>query len=336
MHRQPAPMHRQPALSCSPPLHKLAPSMDLEQTAMKMTGHPGSAYPAIPTGRHTDVSGINTFYIDKGKGDAIVLLHGSSIAIDSYITWFRTIEALSRHYRVIVFDQIGFGRSDMPTDGRYRDRLERCDHAVAFLRQIGVTDATLVGHSEGGFMAAYIALNHPDIARRLVIVTSGGVSPRLGGALDDDWIEASKSAYDYPDQAVGEDHFVATNSHLKKSRDPDFEAILRENYRLAQSSGQAALLVNLRATESDPRRYVELQEEKILPRLGELTIPVLLVWAADDATVPVARAVKLRDLIPSADLHVFHGAGHMVMHDRATDFSTLIGIWCRPTRAASP
>ncbi len=300
-----------------------------------MTARPGADFSAIPTGKYRDVSGIDTFYIDEGEGDVLVLLHGSSIAIDSNLTWFRTIDALSKHYRVIAFDQVGFGRSAMPADGLYKDRLERCEHAVAFLRQLGLTDTTLIGHSEGGFMASYIALNHPDLVRRLVIVTSGGVSPRLGGALDDDWIEASKRAYDYADQAESEDRFVAANSYLKQSQDADFEAILRDNYRLAQSSGQAALFVNLQAAERDPRRYVELQEKTVLPRLGKLTIPVLLIWAADDATVPVARAVKLMALIPTADLHVFHGAGHLVMHHRATDFSNLVDNWCRATKGVA-
>ncbi|MEM7425118.1 MAG: alpha/beta hydrolase [Pseudomonadota bacterium] len=283
----------------------------------------------VPDGRYLDVDGVRTFYIDRGEGDVIVLLHGSSLGIDGYITWFRTIEHLSARFRVISFDQIGFGRTDVPEDGQYLNRLERLEHASRFLQLLGVEHATIVGHSEGGFMATYLALENPELVTRLVVVTSGGVSPTLGGSADNEWMEASNSAYDYAGQSMTEDHFIATSAYLKRAEDPSYEAVLRENFRLAQTSGQTPMMLNLPAEETDPRLYVSLQEKHVLPRLAELHLPVLLIWASDDPTVPVARGAKLMELIPQADMHVFNRAGHMVMHDRAEDFATLLAKWCR-------
>src|SRR5689334_24223369 len=97
--------------------------------------------------RFLDVDGRRTHYLDIGQGPAVVLLHGASLAIDAATTWASLMTALARDFRVIAFDQIGFGQSDMPADGRMGNRLERVPHACRFLDFLGVKNAALVGHS---------------------------------------------------------------------------------------------------------------------------------------------------------------------------------------------
>lgn len=283
---------------------------------------------AAPDGKFVDVDGCRTFYIDRGQGPTILLLHGASVAIDAYATWHLLIDALAGQFRVVAFDQVGFGRSDMPKDGRYVNRLARVAHAVGFIDALGIQRATLVGHSEGAFMATRLAIERPALASGLVIVTSGGTAPRLGGALDRGWMEASKSAYDYSGGADTEDSFIRANSSLSRVGNPALERLLRENYRRAAAAGQIAMFRNLSADERDLDRYVQLQERHIHPHLAALTTPTLIVWASNDPTVPVERGVALLRLIPQADLHVFGGASHMVMLDRAEGFNRLLAGWC--------
>ncbi len=279
-------------------------------------------------GRYIDVDGVKTYYLDEGEGPAIVLLHGASVAVDAYGTWFRTMPALRQNFRVIALDQIGFGRTDMPKDGRYVNRLHRCDHALAFLDRLGIAKAIFVGHSEGGFVGARLAILRPNLAAKLVIVTSGATSPRLGGDLDREWVAASKAAYDYGGGVDTEDGFIRTNSRLGKANDPEFEAIIRDNYRRATAAGQVEMFRHLPEAESDPIKYVALQETYIHPFLPQFTVPTLLIWAAEDGTVPVERGLKLMRLFPKADMHVFAGAAHMVMLDRTDDFNRLLMNWC--------
>ncbi len=286
-----------------------------------------------PAGHNIDIDGISTHYFSQGQGDTIVLLHGASLAIDSYLTWFPVIESLSRDFRVIAFDQWGFGRTDRPRDGRYKNRLERARHAIRFLEAMAIEGAILVGHSEGGFVASFIAIERPEMVSKLVIVTSGGTAPRLGGDRDDGWMRASEDAYNHGAAGDDEEAFVrssATHQSIGQSiAGPAFERQLRESYRIARENGNWALLRDLPPEESDVRLYTKLQEEWILPRLGEISVPTLLIWAAGDPTVPVERGVALMRLLPNADLHVFHGAGHLVMHQRASDFSRLLATWAR-------
>ena len=284
-----------------------------------------------PEGRHLDAGGVRTFVMERGEGEPMVLLHGSGPALDAHVTWCKVMPFLARRFRVVAPDLLGFGRTAMAADGRYRDRLERTAHAIALLDALGVSDATLVGHSEGGFVAARIAVERPDLARRLAIATSGGTAPALGGDADDAWREASAEAYDYAAATRDEESFLAA-SGMARGGDAAIEAMLRANYRLAEETGTLAQFRDLPAAERRLRDYTRLQEEHLFPHLDRIAAPVLLVWAADDATVPLARGEALMRMLPRADLHVFQRSGHMVMHDRAEDFARLVADWAAADR----
>ena len=279
-------------------------------------------------GRYIDIDGFNTWYLDEGSGPTVVLLHGAALAVDAEVTWFRTIEALRGEFRLVAPDQVGFGRTDMPPGGVYWNRHRRVDHALAFIERLGIRDACLVGHSEGAYMATRIAITAPHLASRLVIVTSGATAPYLGGDADREWMDAAAAAYNDPTRFDSEDDFVRTSGRLSRSADPRFEAILRANYRRAVEVGQERMFREIPAEESNYETYVKLQEEHIFPYLDALSIPALLVWAEDDATVPVARGLKLFERIPGAEFHLFRNAAHNVMHDQAEGFNRLLRSWC--------
>lgn len=279
-------------------------------------------------GTYLDVGGVRTYCIDVGSGPPVVLFHGAAVAVDAYITWFRAIDALKDRFRVIAFDQVGFGRTDLPQDGIYMNRFERVDHALTVLDMLDVRDACLVGHSEGAFMAARIAIVEPARARSLVLVTTGGTAPYLGGDADKEWMAAADEAYNDPSRFDSEDDFMRTSLHLSRHKDERYETILRENYRRAIEVGQDDMFRSLPSGESHYVEYGELQKKYVLPHLGELNIPTLLVWSTDDGTVPVSRGLKLLEAMPSAELHVIRDAAHNVMHDQTAKFNRLLFNFC--------
>lgn len=273
--------------------------------------------------RFVDAGGIRTRYLVAGDGPPVVLLHGSSLAIDARATWYRTIPALAARFRVHAPDLVGFGMSDVAADGRHVPRLERRVHARAFVEALGIRRCALVGHSEGGFIAGMLAVEHPEAVSDLVIVASGATAPVLGGELDRDWSAAAAAAYDVTTGCETADDFLARNSSLSSTNPPDLVEILRENYRLARQRGQ---LERLRAAslKGDYRDYNRVQEEALLPHLHRVPARVLLIWGGADATVPVARGVRLLERVPQADMHVLGGAAHMLMIDRAPAFNALL------------
>src|SRR3546814_429472 len=143
--------------------------------------------------------GIRTRYFEAGSGPIVVLLHGSSLAIDAWATWHDIIPALAQDFRVLAPDLVGFGLSDVPRDGNHVPRLERRHHVSAFIKALGIARCALVGHSEGGFIAAMLALENPDLVDKVVVVSSGATAPRLGGEEDQAWLAAAAEAYNVLD-----------------------------------------------------------------------------------------------------------------------------------------
>lgn len=184
----------------------------------------------------------------------------------------------------------------------------------------------MVGHSEGGFIAALLAIEHPDLVKKIVIVTSGATSPRLGGDLDRDWCAAAAVAYNVADGCETEDDFIRTNSRLSTTNPPDLIEILRANYRIARERGQLDRFKSA-ARGDGYMDYTQIQEDFVLPYLKDAPVEVLIAWATHDETVPVARGIKLLERVPQADMHIFSNAAHMVMIDRSDEFNSILAAW---------
>ena len=272
---------------------------------------------------YVDVGGIRTRYLVAGEGPPVVLLHGTSLAIDARATWYRTIPALASRFRVYAPDMPGFGGTDPAPHGRHMLRMERSGFARAFLDSLEIERCGLVGHSEGGFLGTRIAIEQPDRVLALAIVASGATSPRLGSTADDEWQAASAAVYDVRGGCGSEGDFIRTISAMSVTNPPEYLDLLRENYRKAISGGQRDRLIAA-ASESGYADYTQLQEEEIFPHLPGFATRVALIWPADDPTIPVARALGLYAMLPGADLHILSRAAHMVMIDRTEAFNATL------------
>ncbi|MBU0958078.1 MAG: alpha/beta hydrolase [Nanoarchaeota archaeon] len=114
---------------------------------------------------------VQTHVVDLGKKDApvIALMHG--ILFNSFV-WRRNIEDLSKHYRVVAWDQVGSGKSEVvfPDDRVCCKYL--AEHGESTLRELGIDRAHLVGHSTGGSVASCMALHNEGLAESLTLVDS--------------------------------------------------------------------------------------------------------------------------------------------------------------------
>jgi pimeloyl-ACP methyl ester carboxylesterase len=125
------------------------------------------------------VDGTRLRMIDSGNGTPVVLIHGIGA---SMYGWRQTLPPLvAAGYRVVAFDNRGFGFSDKPAHG-YRN-AEYVRLVVALLDSLGISSAVLVGHSMGGAIAAEVAIAHPDRVRGLVLIDAAGYSVRWPGVL---------------------------------------------------------------------------------------------------------------------------------------------------------
>src|SRR5207247_5392242 len=126
------------------------------------------------TARYLPVDGTRIRYLDTGHGPPVVFLHGLGA---SMYAWRKNLAAVAAAgFRVIAFDNRGFGLSDKPPAPYDNAACARL--AIAFMDSLGLPDAVLVGHSMGGAIAAEVAIEHPQRVRGLVLVGSAGLGTR--------------------------------------------------------------------------------------------------------------------------------------------------------------
>ena len=287
-------------------------------------------------GHFIDADGTRTHYLEAGEGPQhLVLMHGGGIGVDAELTWYENITPLAAHFHVIAFDQIGFGKTDMPARREEFGKLLRTEHALAVLDALGLERAILVGHSEGGFIASRIAVTHPERVEKLVVVASGSTAPLYGDERDAAILAAAAQAYDWELEASSEEAFVdAFSRGMYFFPERVDERRLRANYREAKRSGNMALYLDLPPAVADPEKYYAVAREHVHPHLHQIDVETLLVWANNDPTVPVDQGRALMAMIPGAELHVLNPAGHMVMVDASEGFNRLVGrLRYTPSRA---
>ncbi len=120
------------------------------------------------------INGFRMHYVDEGKGEPIVCLHGEPTW--SYL-YRKFIPPLSKTNRVIVPDHMGFGKSDVPQDKPYL-LAQHIDNLTKLLLELDLKNITLVGQNWGGPIMFGFAVNYPERVKRLVIMnTSVGVFP---------------------------------------------------------------------------------------------------------------------------------------------------------------
>lgn len=119
--------------------------------------------------RFVEVNGRAIHYTQQGTGRPLILVHGFA---GSLYTWRKLIPLLSDHYTVYAYDMLGFGLSDKPPDGNY-DMGAHAEQLIGFMDALNLPSAHLVGHSMGGIVIAFAALESPLKAESLIMIEPG-------------------------------------------------------------------------------------------------------------------------------------------------------------------
>jgi pimeloyl-ACP methyl ester carboxylesterase len=122
---------------------------------------------AAPTGAHADVNGINLYYETHGSGRPLILLHGGLMHGGMFAP---VMDLYAADHQVITVDLQGHGRTadvDRPIDPAIMG-----EDIAALIRHLGLDRPDLMGYSLGGGVAFQTAVHHPELLRRLVIVST--------------------------------------------------------------------------------------------------------------------------------------------------------------------
>jgi proline-specific peptidase len=269
--------------------------------------------------------GVWSARLGPRKGMPVLLLHGGPGAASYYME--PLAERLAEHRPVVVYDQLGCGRSDRPDD----PSLWTVDRAVEELDQVraalGLGRCHLLGQSWGGWLAIEYMARGPEGVERLVLAsTSSSIPQFMAGArgLIEALPEPHRSVlidlgaageYDHPDYqaAVGEFY----RRHLCRL-DPWPDAMMRSS---EQMDGNQVYLTMNGPTEFDViGRLREWDRTADLHRIG---VPTLVTCGRYDEITP-ACSETITQGIAGARMHVFEKSAHCAHLEEPDSYAALV------------
>jgi pimeloyl-ACP methyl ester carboxylesterase len=117
---------------------------------------------------YADVNGVNYYYEVCGSGDPLLLLHGGLGTMEMF---GQVRSTLAQHRQVIAVDLHGHGRTALGT--RHIDLIDQGNDMAGLLKALGVPQADVMGYSMGAQVAFQFSVQHPDMVRRLVMISGG-------------------------------------------------------------------------------------------------------------------------------------------------------------------
>jgi pimeloyl-ACP methyl ester carboxylesterase len=267
--------------------------------------------------RWVTIDGDRVNTIDMGEGPAIVFVHGLS---GSWPNWLEQLPVFAEDHRTIAMDLPGFGHSPMPhehiTISAYARTLD------GLLDTLGVSAATVVGNSMGGFVATELAIAYPQRVERLVLVSAAGISTyrhRDVERIEPYLRRVAPIVAAYTGWTATRSDWMSRRAGLRNlslgfvARHPSHlpAALAAEQMR---GAGKPGFMQALRANIDYPIRE----------RLPEIVCPTLIVWGAEDRVIPVSDASVFEELIPNSRKVIFEDTGHVAMLERPASFNRLL------------
>lgn len=235
-----------------------------------------------------------------GEGTPVILIHGFGGDLDN---WLFNIDAFGDKAPTYALDLPGHGQSikavENPGLGTMVSTL------VAFMDHVEIGKAHLVGHSMGGLIAGKLAIDNPERAASVSLISSAG----LGEEINSNYIGGFVSAVNRKELKTCLLHLFSDSGLVNRS-------MVNDLLKYKRLDGVQGFLVAL----SDNLFAAGKQSVYLADDLGKAGCPVQVIWGAEDAVIPRAHA----GTVEAATVTVLEGAGHMVQMEQAAKVNNLI------------
>jgi len=246
-----------------------------------------------------DANGLDTYYEVHGRGEPLVYLHGGFNPIELFV---RNIGPLAAGHRLYMPERQGQGRTP-DRDGPITFESMARD-TIAFFDAVGLSSAHLAGFSDGGMVAMHVAIERPDLVRKLVIIG----------------------------QYANPDGCPARYRDMMTDFTPDnFPAVLREMCEALSPDGSQHF-----ATVFDKLKRNWLAPGLALEQLSDIRSPTLVVIGDDDCVTPEHAAAMVRHLPKGSQFAVVPGATHGLPYEKPDLVDRLILEFLDPERQDPP
>lgn len=231
----------------------------------------------------------------------LVFLHGWR---SDGSVWRPIIPALLEKTKCDIYalDLPGFGKSQTPPPSFSLDGY--CEIVKAFIEKLGITEATLIGHSFGGRIAIKLASEkssevQPPKIKKLALIDSAGMR------VEDARLEIKKLI-----AKIAKPFFRIP--FLSRLRNPLYRAIGSEDYL---------------ATPELREVFVKIVNEDLQPLFSGISTKTLIVWGENDNITPTEAGEIMQKEIPNAELAVLKNAGHFSFLDQKEEFVKILAAF---------
>ena len=237
------------------------------------------------------IDGHHVFYLEGGpaSGSSVVLIHG--LGSEAQQDWVALAPYLVRAgYHVYAMDLLGYGQSDKPSELTF-SISEEAKFVEAFLDAKHLTSVALGGDSMGGWIAAKVALDRPDLVARLMLFDSAGIKFQLSF---DQAIFTPQT-----EQQVDQLMAVVTPGapRLPQFVKADF---IRKSKRDGWVVKRALVSMTSGADDLDAK-------------FSALKMPLLIVWGKDDVMTPLSLGESMHRAAPQSVLAIYDDCGHIAV-----------------------
>lgn len=267
--------------------------------------HPGF------TSNHVEAAGVATHYLEGGRGRPLILIHGGGAGADGWGNWRGCLDRYAQNFRVIVPDMPGFGRSAKPDPETYAyTQANRNAHLIALIAALGLGQVDLIGNSMGGATALGVAMQRPELVRKLVLMGSAG----LAIANPDPSAMKDLVGYDYTVEGMRKIMKALGGSRFQ----PSEEAVLYRDALMKDEAARKALKAVVAA------RLTYEREE-----IAAVKTPTLVVGGKEDKVAILARTYGYLELLENSWGFIVPHAGHWVMIEAPDEFVSVTSSFLR-------
>lgn len=296
--------------------------------------------------KFVDVEGVRTRYYEYGQGEPMVMVHGGGRGTTSSANnWSPVIPLLAKRFHVFAVDKSAAGMTGNPKDDNDLNRQGEVKHMYQFIQTMKLGQVHLVGHSSGGALVFYLAVEHPEIVKTLTVVAMGPGMPPAGDGPSKHDVAEEATCTEPQTTYEGRKCRLELLGHTPATFDEEF---LRADAWMAdqpKSREARAKYASRSAAQRGQQRTSYRQEMWDRAREGGLQVPILiyaakqdtLSWDPDDPHAMMRGELGFFDIVGAKNarvkLIIVNEAGHFLYREHPEQFSAdvtaFIDFWTR-------
>ena len=271
------------------------------------------------TEQYADVNGIKLCYEMAGEGEPLLLVHGFGSKKESWIAQF---PILSKHFKVIRFDNRGAGKSDRPQGDYTMDIF--ADDIKGLLDFLGVEKTNIAGWSLGGMIVQNFILKYPKKVNKVILINTNYGFPDEGGPTVYKNMRLEEEKNKKIDHVKTWIDGTRTGYHMKFRKEM-VANLSKKWYDLWSAQDMIDMSIIDPPTANDIEMQAgALKTHDTFDRLKTIKSPTLILTASHDKLIPKSSMEEIHGQIPNSKLVIIDKAGHSSPLEKAPEVNQAI------------